>query len=136
MALIAALIFLHFPGFTQTKMNNTSHNATANDSLRGITIHKEIYFKVTPQRAYDTLLSAKQFSESTKKSFADFSSMSVKIDSTPGGTFSVFDGHIIGRIVELVLNVCIVEAWCVVDWPVGIYSTANLNLSHKVYEHN
>jgi len=123
-AFITAFIFLHFPVYAQTKMNNTSQHTTANDSLRGIIIHQEIYFKVSPQRVYDALLSSKQFSESTKKSFADFSAMSAKIDSTAGGTFSVFDGHIIGRIVELVPNLRIVEAWRVVDWPAGIYSIA------------
>ena len=124
LAFIAVLFFCHFPVIAQTKMNNTNPNAAANDSLRGITIHQEIYFKISSRRVYDALLSSKQFSECTKKSFADFSSMSAKIDSTPGGTFSVFDGHIIGRILELVPNVRIVEAWRVVDWPAGIYSIA------------
>ena len=50
--------------------------------------------------------------------------MSAHIDSVVGGSFSLFDGHIIGRILELVPNQRIVEAWRVVDWPAGVYSIA------------
>ena len=94
------------------------------DSSKDITIHQEINFKVTPQKVYQALLNSKVFSASTKKSFNVFSDNSAKIDSAVGGTFSVFDGHIIGRILELVPNQRIVEAWRVVDWPAGIYSIA------------
>ena len=51
-----------------------------------------------------------------------------KIDSTVGGIFSLFDGHIIGRILELVPNQRIVEAWRVVDWPAGVYSIARYEI--------
>ncbi len=54
--------------------------------------------------------------------------MSAKIDSTVGGTFSVFDGHIIGRFLELVPNQRIVQAWRVVDWDAGEYSIARYEL--------
>ena len=58
-----------------------------------------------------------------------FSASSAKIDSVVGGAFSVFDGHITGRILELVPNQRIVEAWRVVDWPPGVYSIARFDLS-------
>jgi activator of HSP90 ATPase len=74
------------------------------------------------------LLSSKEFSASTKKSFDNFTATSARIDSVVGGTFSVFDGHIIGRILELVPNERIVEAWRVVDWPAGVYSIAKFEL--------
>ena len=48
--------------------------------------------------------SSKEFSDCTKKSFADFTARSANIDSTVGGAFSLFDGHIIGRMLELVPN--------------------------------
>jgi len=104
-------------------------------------IHQEIDFNVSPQKLYNTLLSSKQFSESTKKSFDIFTSHSAKIDSTVGGTFSVFDGHIIGRIIELVPNKRIVEVWRVVDWQEGIYSIAvfqfneNAGGTHLIFDH-
>ncbi|HWD86651.1 MAG TPA: SRPBCC domain-containing protein [Mucilaginibacter sp.] len=94
----------------------------------GIVIHQEISFKASPGRIYEILLSSKQFSECTKKSFDNFTAASAKIDPVPGGTFSVFDGHITGRILELVPGQRIVEAWRVVDWPAGIYSIARFEL--------
>lgn len=122
---IAVIIIIHSPAVAQKKNENTmKEHVSKADSLKGITIHQEIYFKVSPQRLYAVLLSSKQFSDCTKKSFDDFSTMSANIDSTVGGTFSVFDGHIIGRILELVANQRIVEAWRVVDWPPGVYSIA------------
>jgi activator of HSP90 ATPase len=79
-------------------------------------------------RLYQVLLSSKKFSECTKQSFPSFTNMSAKIDSSVGGAFSVFDGHIIGRVLELVPGQRIVEAWRVVDWPAGVYSIARFEL--------
>jgi activator of HSP90 ATPase len=98
------------------------------DSLNEITIHQEINFNVPPKRLYEVLLSSKEFSACIKKSFDAFSATSANIDSTAGGAFSLFDGHIIGRIVELVTDQRIVEAWRVVDWPPGVYSIAKFEL--------
>jgi|ERR1017187_594357 activator of HSP90 ATPase len=124
LAFVAAIFILQSPVIAKMNKNTMSEHINNADSVRGITIHQEIEFKVSPQRLYETLLSSKQFSECTKKSFGDFTSMSANIDSLVGGTFSVFDGHIIGRILELVPNQRIVEAWRVVDWPAGVYSIA------------
>jgi activator of HSP90 ATPase len=130
-AFIAATIFLHSSVVAQMKENVMSEHTNKTDSLKGVTIHQEVYFKVSPQRVYEALLSSKQFSEFTAKSGGGFSSMSAKIDSTIGGAFSVFDGHIIGRILELVPNQRIVEAWRVVDWPAGVYSIAKFELKSQ-----
>ena len=89
-----------------------------------ITIHQETDLKASPKQLYEVLISSKAFSDCTKKSFPSFSSASAKIDPVAGGSFSLFDGHIVGRILELVPNERIVEAWRVVDWPAGIYSIA------------
>jgi activator of HSP90 ATPase len=111
------------------------------DSSGDISIHHEIDFKVAPQTLYRVLLSSTAFSACTKKSFSMFSDHSASIDSTLGGAFSVFDGHIVGRIVELVPNRRIVEAWRVVDWPEGKYSIARFELTpngagtHLSFEH-
>jgi activator of HSP90 ATPase len=110
-----AVFLLHLPA-----------GAQVTDSA--ITIHQEIGFKASPNQLYETLISSKAFSDCTKKSFPSFSATSAKIDSVVGGTFSVFDGHIIGRILELVPNERIVEAWRVVDWPAGIYSIARVEI--------
>ena len=124
---IAAFHISHSPVVAQTANKNTMKEHT-NKMDSGITIHQEVYFNVSPKRVYETLLSSKQFSESTKKSYSNFSATSTKIDSKVGGTFSVFDGHIIGRFLELVPNQRIVQAWRVVDWDPGIYSIVKYEL--------
>jgi activator of HSP90 ATPase len=98
---------------------------------KGITIHQEAYFGVAPERLYQTLLSSEQFSACTKRSFDMFTASSAKIDPREGGSFSLFDGHIIGRIVDLTPGKRIVEAWRVVDWPEGVYSIARFDLEPK-----
>ena len=131
-AFIAAIIIFQSPVIAQMKNKNTmSEHVNNADSVKGITIHQEVYFNITPQQVYQALLSSKQFSESTKKSFNMFTATSAKIDPVEGGTFSVFDGHIIGRILELVPNQRIVEAWRVVDWPAGIYSIARFEFKSQ-----
>ena len=109
----------------------TEHaNSRAADSSR---IHQEVDFKASPQRVYEALLETKQFSE--------FSGRVADINRQVGGAFSLFNGHIIGRNVELVPNQRIVQAWRVVDWPAGVYSIAKFELkpqgagTHLVFDH-
>jgi activator of HSP90 ATPase len=137
---LMALVFHHAPAFAQTK-NMMSEKVNNTDSAKGITIHQSAYFKVAPAQVYKTLLSSVAFSASTKKSFDMFTASSAKIDSVVGGTFSLFDGHITGRILELVPDQRIVEAWRVVDWPAGAYSIARFDISPEgsgtrvIFEH-
>jgi len=106
-----------------------------------IAIHQDVSLKASPGQVYQALLNSKKFSASTKLSFANFSDNSASIDSTVGGVFTVFDGHITGRILELVPDQRIVEAWRVVDWPAGVYSIARFELkaegsgTHLVFDH-
>lgn len=124
-----AIFFIHSPVEAQMKNQKTTKTDTGKaDSLTGITIHQVVSLKASPQKIYEGLLSSKQFSDCTKKSFANFSAGSAHIDSVAGGSFSLFDGHIIGRILELVPNQRIVEAWRVVDWPAGDYSIVRFEL--------
>jgi activator of HSP90 ATPase len=123
-AFIISIFFIQSSLLAQMKLNTMSGKGNSSDSLKGITIHQEIDFKTSPLRLYEVLLSSKEFSECTKKSFNNFTAISANIDSSVGGTFSLFDGHIIGRILELVPGQRIVEAWRVVDWPAGVYSIA------------
>ena len=121
---IAAIFCLQSYAIAQETKTTMSEHINNADPLEGITIHQEVNFSVSPQRLYETLLSSKQFSDCTKKSFDNFTATSAKIDPIVGGAFSLFDGHIIGRILELVPDQRIVEAWRVVDWPDGVYSIA------------
>jgi activator of HSP90 ATPase len=127
-AFFMALVFLHAPALAQTK-NTMTEKVNNADSVKGITIHQSAYFKVAPAQVYGILLSSTEFSTSTKKSFDMFTASSAKIDPVVGGTFSLFDGHITGRILELVPDQRIVEAWRVVDWPAGVWSIARFDLS-------
>jgi activator of HSP90 ATPase len=98
-----------------------------------ITIHQEVDFKASPQQLYKALLDTKQFSA--------FSGRSAEIDSVVGGAFSLFDGHIVGRNVELIPNQRIVQAWRVADWPAGVYSMVKFEFksqtsgTHLVFDH-
>ena len=87
-------------------------------------IHHEEDFTAAPQRIYDALLDAKQFSALTGFPGSE-------INREVGGTFSIFGGHIIGRQLELAPNRLIVQAWRVVDWPEGIYSIARFELAGR-----
>jgi activator of HSP90 ATPase len=89
-------------------------------SDKSITIHQEIDFNAGPQRLYEALLDANQFTA--------FSGRPAEINREVGGAFSLFGGHIIGRNVELLPNQRIVQAWRVVTWPEGIYSIAKFEL--------
>ena len=94
--------------------------SSADDPLKLITIHQEVDFTASPQRVYDALLDAKQFTA--------LSGRPAEINREAGGAFSLFGGHIIGRNVELVPNQRIVQAWRVVTWPEGVYSIARFDL--------
>ena len=78
-------------------------------------IHKEVDFKASPQRVYEALLDAKQFSAFTGGHPAE-------IQREAGGSFSCFGGMIAGRNIELVPNRRIVQTWRGKVWPEGEYS--------------
>ena len=126
-----AISFFLTPSFLSAQVKSNTLEKGQQNSSKNIIIHQEINFKATPQQIYQTLLSSKEFSRCTKKSFTVFSDTSANIDPIAGGIFSVFDGHIIGRILELVPNQRIVEAWRVVDWPDGVYSIAKFEFKSK-----
>jgi len=121
--------------------SQASINAQAKPSEASIVIHQETNLSATPQVVYETLLSSKEFSACIKKSFKDFTAANAVIDPKVGGTFSLFDGHIIGRNLELIPNQRIVQAWRVVDWPSGVYSIAKFEFktegsgTHLVFDH-
>ena len=83
-------------------------------------LHMDIDFKASPQRIYEALLDAKQF--------ATFSGLSAEIDPKAGGAFSIFQGQIGGRNVELVPNQRIVQAWRPSHWDPGVYSMVRFEL--------
>jgi activator of HSP90 ATPase len=94
-------------------------SAQAQTQKQGTTIHFDIDYKTTAERIYQVLLDAKQFQAC--------SGLPAEIDPKAGGWFKLFDGHIEGRIVELIPNRRIVQAWRS-SWPAGVYSIARFEL--------
>jgi activator of HSP90 ATPase len=96
--------------------------ATSENKTR-TSLHQEVDFMAAPQRIYDVLLDSKQF--------AAFTGLPAEIDPKPGGTFSVFQGMIVGRNIELVSAQRIVQAWRPAAWPTGIYSLVKFDLQAR-----
>jgi activator of HSP90 ATPase len=131
--LIIAIFTLQLPVIAQNKQDSIS-------SIKACTIHQEVDFTVGPQQLYNALLDTKQFCEFAIMN-KEFSNNSAQIDPSVGGAFILFDGHIIGRNIELVPNQRIVQAWRVVDWPAGVYSVVVFKFraqgtgTHLVFDH-
>jgi len=110
-----------------------SEHASTGTVLKSIAIHQEVDFKARPELVYEALMYTKQFSA--------FSGRQSEINREAGGAFSLFNGHIIGRNLELIPNKRIVQAWRVVDWPEGVYSIARFELksqgsgTHLIFDH-
>jgi len=84
-------------------------------------LHQEVELRAAPRRIYDLLLDS--------AGFAAFSHMPAQIDPSPGGAFSMFDGMIVGRNVELTPARRIVQAWRPTHWDPGVYSIVKFDLS-------
>jgi uncharacterized protein YndB with AHSA1/START domain len=96
-------------------------------------IHHETVFKASRKRVYEALTDTKQFDKIIQLSpemqaGKSFGTSPTAISREPGGTFSIFGGHILGRQIELIPNDRIVQAWRVVDWEPGVYSIAKFQL--------
>jgi activator of HSP90 ATPase len=96
-------------------------------------IHQETLFKASRKRVYEALTDTQQFNKVILLSAAMKSGMPpgaapTEISREEGGAFSVFGGHIVGRLIELVPNERIVQAWRVVNWDPGHYSVAKIEL--------
>jgi uncharacterized protein YndB with AHSA1/START domain len=88
-------------------------------------IHQEVIIKASPQRVYEALTDAKQFSKMSG------GGAPAEISREAGGKFSCFGGMISGRIIELVPNQRIVQAWHVGNWPAGVYSIVKFELREE-----
>jgi len=114
-----------------------SRNATAaapdEISHSAESIHQEPILKAPPARVYTALTDAGQFQQVILLSAAVKSGMvpatkPAEISRSPGGAFSLFGGHISGRIIELVPNKRLVQAWRTGDWSEGVFSIARFEL--------
>jgi activator of HSP90 ATPase len=103
---------------------------------RAESIHQEPVFQASRKRVYEALTDAKRFGQVEQLSAAMQSGASRGNESTAisrqvGGVLRLFNGHIVGRQIELVPEQRIIQAWRVVDWNPGIYSIARFELTER-----
>lgn len=97
---------------TETVAEQTSFNTNS--------IHLEARFEARPECVYELLTDASLFAEATGKD--------AQIGVGEGAAFSIFDGFITGRVVELVPAKRIVQAWRFSVWEPGVYSLVRFTL--------
>ena len=85
-------------------------------------IEQEVRIKSTPHEVYEAFMDSKKHSK--------FTEGKAKISREVGGKFSVFEGTINGKNVELIPDQKIVQTWRSEgeNWPKGYYSTITLIL--------
>jgi activator of HSP90 ATPase len=86
----------------------------------GKNIKQTATFKTSPHEVYELLMD--------EKKHADFTGGEAKISRKVGGKFSISDGEIEGKNLELVPDRKIVQTWRYSDWQEGHYSTATFAL--------
>lgn len=106
--------------FAETPSAMTEVPSSGPDKMRCL-LHQEVEFNATMQRIYEVLLNSREF--------AAFSGAPAEIGREVGSAFTMFDGKIVGRNVELVPGRRIVQAWRPIDWNPGVYSLVKFELS-------
>ena len=87
-----------------------------------MSIHQEVTIDASPAAVYAVLTSSTDFTKMTGGRAAE-------IATEVGGALSMFGGDIRGRIVELVPERRVVQAWRSQAWPDGVYSIVRFELS-------
>jgi activator of HSP90 ATPase len=97
-------------------------------------IHQEPVFNASRARLYSALTDAKQFDRVVQLSNAlqgRVPKLPTAISASEGGAFTLFDGYISGRQVQLVPDALIVQAWRSASWGPGQYSIARFELKDR-----
>ena len=83
-------------------------------------IEQEIKIKGTPHEIYEVFMDTKKHSKLTESK--------AKVSRKIGGSFSIFEGALSGKNVELIQDKKIVQTWRGdgENWPKGYYSTITL----------
>ncbi len=84
------------------------------------TIRQTATFKASAHDIYEALMD--------QKKHAKFTGGEAKISRKAGGEFSISDGEISGKNLELHPDKKIVQSWRYSDWKAGEYSTATFSL--------
>jgi activator of HSP90 ATPase len=108
-------------GLGQGAVSSTelSHNADA--------IHMEPVFKARPERVYATLTRTAEFDKVVKASAAMRAGVPpnakpTMVGAKAGGALVLFGGFVTGRVLEIVPNQRIVQAWRSEGWKAGDFS--------------
>jgi activator of HSP90 ATPase len=83
-------------------------------------IRQSITFRMSPHDLYEVLMDSRKH--------AVFTESKVKMSRKVGGEFSVYDGEIAGKNLELIPDQKIVQTWRYSDWPEGHYSRCTFSL--------
>jgi activator of HSP90 ATPase len=75
------------------------------------TIHQVVTFKSTPHEVYEALMD--------EKTHSAFTGGKAKISRKVGGQFTIYEGDIEGKNLELIPDQKIVQSWRYSDWPEG-----------------
>ena len=112
-------------------------NAASDDGVarNAEAIHQEVIFKATAGQIYRALTDASEFQKvellGTGMGGLDLKPHPAVISTKPGGAFSLFGNHIVGRQIELVPIRRIVQAWRVEGWAAGAWSLVKFELSEQ-----
>jgi uncharacterized protein YndB with AHSA1/START domain len=97
-----------------TTTNEDTNVAVEDKPVRQSAIHLEATFPAAPERVYELLTNGAKF--------GDVTGQPGKGGGSTGAFFSLFNGWLEGRQVELVPNELIAQAWRFKDWEPGVYS--------------
>ena len=88
-------------------------------------LDQEVIIKTSPHELYEAFMDSKMHSK--------FTESKAKVSRDVGGNFSIFEGEINGKNVELIQDKKIVQTWRGEDenWPKGYYSTITLIFEPK-----
>jgi activator of HSP90 ATPase len=84
------------------------------------TIRQVVTFKAAPHEVYEALMD--------EKTHSAFTGGKAKISRKVGGQFTIYEGDIEGKNLELIPDQKIVQSWRYSDWPEKHYSTATFAL--------
>jgi activator of HSP90 ATPase len=84
-------------------------------------IHVEAELPAAPERVYELLTNGAKLGEATGQPG--------KGGGSAGAYFSLFDGWLDGRQIELIPGERVVQAWRFTDWDPGVYSIVRFSLA-------
>ncbi|MEO8314980.1 MAG: SRPBCC domain-containing protein [Pseudomonadota bacterium] len=133
---VLAGVSIGIGGLALRSASASAASATEEISRSAESIHQKVSFKAGPERVYAALVDARLFQQVTLLSAAVESGMvqptrAAEIQQREGGAFSLFGGHISGRIIELLPNRRLVQAWRPQDWAPGVYSIVRFQLESQ-----